>query len=405
MGAASSSSSRLRPTSPESEGATVEPPWSLPPACQDDIWLKIDLSMVVGTGPGLAGNGGYGGRDFGQTSSEQRGDGIMEDRSLRPPHLGPNCGGCDDEEDDWLAASLCLSMSSLEPKEMESLLASVKKKMFQNLSHLCSQEDAFCRAVTGRMRTLQCVHAAMSRRRRVELENGRGDGTFQPQQSVVSGERKGTGSDRVEPALVASGDDILGLQLFFSLLEFVRDPECGQEQLADFLQQISPVLTNLPPLCLADSFSSSPASQHSTKHQSPQALMPGMGVVSSLRGFLATLALSGNTDDVFPHVESEQDAARETDKSGLEQTDVALSAMVGLVAARGRASDLLVLVKLLLSMSHRKLDIVEASQDEAEANGLPEARRLGEGQVVAECSAKRQAACNISMPMVLQRFC
>lgn len=382
MGATSSSSSRLQPISPESEGTSVEPQWSLPPACQDDIWLKMDLSMLVGTGAGLAGNAVYGGRDFGHTSCEQRGDCTVDDRSLRSPHLGPNYGGGSDEEDDWLAASLCLSIASLERKEMESLVARVKKKMFRNLSHLCSQEDVFCRAVTRRMRILQCVHAAMSRQRRAELESYRGDDI------VVPGEKKGTG-----PAVSAPcGDDVLGLQLFFSLLDFVRDPECGQEQLADFLQQISPVLTNLPPLSLAEGSSSLLCS----KQESPQALVPGSkGVVSSLRGFLARIALSGNADDVFPHAESEHDfgTGRETDKSDSEQTNVALSAMVGLVAARGRASDLLVLIKVLLSIPHRKPDMVEVSQDEDEANGLPEAIGLREGHVVAECSAKRQAAC------------
>lgn len=387
MGAASSSSSRLQPTSPESEGTTAEPPWSLPPACQDDIWLKMDLSMLVGTGAGLAGNAVCGGRDFGHTPCEQRGDGPVDDRSLRSPHLGPNYGGCDGEEDDWLAASVCLSIASLEQKEMESLVARVKQKMFRTLSHLCSQEDAFCRTVTRRMRILQCVHAAMSRQRRSELESYRGDN--RPQHIVVPGKKKGTG-----PAVSApSGDDVLGLQLFFSMLEFVRDPDCGQEQLAGFLQQISPVLTSLPPLSLAEGSSSSPTSLRCGKQESPQALVPGMGVVSSLRGFLATLALSGNADDAFPHAESEQDfgAGRETDKSNSDQMNVALSAMVGLVAARGQASDLLVLVKVLLSISHQKPHVVEVSHDEDEANGLPEAKGLREGRVVAECSAKRQA--------------
>jgi len=290
MGAASSSSSQLQPTSPESEDNTVEPPWSLPPACQDDIWLKMDLSMLVGTGAGLAGKAGHGGRDFGHTSCEQPGGGTMDDRSLRSPHLGLNYGGCDDEEDDWLAASLCLSMSSLEQKAMESLVARVKKKMFRNLSHLCSQDDVFCRTVTRRMRILQCVHAAMSRQRRAEIESYREDDIVNPQQIVVPGEKNGKG-----PAVSApSGDDVLGLQLFF-------------------------VLNTLPPLCLAEGSSSSPTSQYCSKQESPQALTPGMGVVSSLRGFLATVALSGNGDDVFPHVECGQDfgAGREVDKTSL----------------------------------------------------------------------------------------
>lgn len=390
MGAASSNSSRP-PTSPESESTAVEPPWSLPPPSQDDVWLKMDLSMLVGTGAGLAGNGGW---EFRLTSSDQRRDGIVGDQAPRTSQLDPNSGGNDDDEDDWLAASLCLSMSSFQREEMELLVAKVKDKMLRHLSCLCSQDDAFCVVVAQRVRTLQCVHAAMSRQRRAQLERGRGNCTTETQHRVVGLGKNGTGAGTaVDTSSAASGDAILGLQLFFSLLEFVRDPECGQEQLADFLQQISPVLTSLPPLCLANSYSSPPNNlPHHSKQQPTRTLVPDVGVVSSLRGFLATLALSDKADDMFPRVEREQDfcSGREIGTSDTEQKDVALTAMVGLVAARGRASDLLVLVKVLLSTPLRKADMVGVSQDESSnANSLPEATGSKEGTVVAECRAKR----------------
>lgn len=390
MGAASSNSSRP-PTSPESEGTTVEPSWSLPPPSQDDVWLKMDLSMLVGTGAGLTGNGG---RGFGLASSEPRREGIVGDQAPRTSQLDPNSGGNSDEEDDWLAASLCLSMSSFQREEMELLVAKVKDKMLRHLSWLCSQDDAFCAVVTQRVHTLQCAHAAMSRQRQARLERGRGNLATEAQYRVAGQGKNETGAGTaVGTSSAASGDSLLGLQLFFSLLEFVRDPECGQEQLDDFLQHISPVLTSLPPLCLANSYSSPPNNlPHQSKPQPSRTLVPGVGVVSSLRGFLATLALCDKADDIFPRVERERDycSGQDAGTSDTQQKDVALTAMVGLVAARGRASDLLVLVKVLLSIPLRKVNMVEVSQDEStNTNGLPEATGSREGKVVAECHAKR----------------
>lgn len=392
MGAASSNSSRP-PTSPEGEGTAVELSRSLPPPCQDDDWLKMDLSTLVGTGAGLAGNGG---RNFGPTSSERRRDGMVGDQAPRPSQPGPDSEGSGDQEDDWLAASLCLSMSSFRQEEMELLVTNVKNKMLRSLASLCSQDDAFCATVMERVHILECVHAAMSRQRRVQFERGTQDCSTEIQHSVVAqGENGASAGTAIDTSSAASGDALLGLQLFFSLLEFVRDPECGQEQLADFLHQICPILTNLPPLCLANSFSGPPNNlPYQSKQQPPPILAPDVGVVSSLRGFLATLALSDKTDDMFPRVEREHEQAycsdREIGPSDSEQKDVALTAMVGLVAARGRASDLLVLVKVLFSVSHRKLDVVEISQDKSDkANGLPATTGSREGHVVAECHAKR----------------
>lgn len=350
--------------------------------------------MLVGTGAGLAGNGGM---EFHLTSSERRRDGIVGDQATRTSQLGPTSGGGDDEEDDWLAASLCLSMSSFQREEMELLVGKVKDKMLRHLSCLCSQDDAYCTVVTQRVHTLQCVHAAMSRQRHAQLERNRENCTTKTQHRVVARGKNGTGAaTAVDTSPAASGDALLGLQLFFSLLEFVRDPECGPEQLADFLHQIAPVLISLPPLCLANSYSSPPNNlPHHSKQQPTRTLVPDVGVVSSLRGFLTTLALCDKADDVFPRVKRKQDCSgQEIGNSDTEQRDVALTAMVGLVAARGRASDLLVLIKVLLSMPLRKVGMVEISQDESnDANGLPEATESREGHVVAECHAKRYAVC------------
>lgn len=374
MGAASSSGSR-QPTQPQNEG---QAPWSLPPACQDEVWRNMDLSTLVGTGDGLAGKGGG---DFSHISSERLREGMAgESQPPRPSQFGPSPEGLSEEEDDWLAASLCLTMSALRREEMVLLVSRVKNKLFKTLSCLCSQDDPFCRAVTQRLRVLHCVHAAMSRQRRAQFaENRGGDPTAEPQHHVVPQESTGDGSS------ATSGDDLLGLRLFFSMLDFVRDPECGQEQLTDFLRQISPVLTKLPPLCLADGSSDLP------KHLHQRIPGPSAGVVDSVRGFLAMLALPSQCDDEISHSKDERDhcSGGEAGASGAERRHEALSAMIGLVAARGRASDLLTLVKLLLSIPFQKMEGVEMLNDESKYKGLPGATEMREEQAMAECSAKR----------------
>lgn len=380
MGAASSSGS-WQLTQPQNEG---KGPWSLPPACQDDVWGSIDLSTLVGTGAGLAGKGGG---DFSHMSSERLREGMAgESQPPRPSQFGSSPEGLSEEEDDWLAASLCLSMSALRREEMVLVVSRVKSKLFKTLSCLCSQDDPFCRAVTQRLHVLHCVHAAMSRQRRAQFTGNRGDPAAEPPHHVVAEESTGDVSS------AASGDDLLGLQLFFSMLDFVRDPECGQEQLTDFLRQISPVLTKLPPLCLADGCSGLP------KHLHERIPGPSAGVVDSVRGFLAMLALPGQFNYDISHAKGERDhcsggeagaSGGEAGASGAERRHGALSSMIGLVAARGRASDLLTLVKLLLSIPFQKVEGVEMLNDESKYKHLPGATELREEHAVAECSAKR----------------
>lgn len=386
MGAASSTSSRSQLEPLESGEAkyrsAFDPPWPLPSASQDDTWLKVNLPMLVGPGAGLTGKVG---KNFGGASSERRGDGNMrETQAVRSLQSCPGSVRYDDENGDWLEASLCLSMASLQTEEMALLVARVKEKLFKTLSCLCYQDDAFCEAVTQQIHTLRCVHAAMSRQRRAQHERGGKDAPRQ-QKKIPTGENRLKATGRIGFSCVASGDDILGLQLFFSMLDFVRDPECGQEQLTDFLEQISPVLSSLPPLCLAGESSEITdgiqGKQGARRNASP-------GVVYSLREFLVALALPGQNHDGSIQVGSERKGhiGRPKAVPDNEQRKCALSAIISLVAARGRASDLLVLVKVLLSASYQKLDAAKVFQGDGAIN-LPGATELR--KVVAECSAKR----------------
>lgn len=387
MGAAGSNSLRLQPVPLESGdvsyGGAVEPPWSLPPAGQ------VDLSMLVGVGGGLTGSGGG---NFGRACRE-RGDGnVREKHTARLSHLDSSSAGDDDEEGDWLETSLCLSLSSLRREEIVLLIARAKEKLFSSLSCLCYQDDAFCEAVAQRIQTMQSVHAAMTRRRCEKLERESAD-TIRRQHCVVAPEKDGRVAGDGGPSCAAYGDDVLGLQLFFSLLDFVRDPECGQQQIADFLKQISPVVSSLPPLCLACVYSGSTGN---ALDQPPTRRTAASSVVQSLLEFLATLALSERAGNDSPRIESEWNSGifKPTEASDSGQRGVALSAMISLVAARGRASDLLLLVKVLFSAGCRKRDRDDKGlQDEEGQNNVQGAMGSRKEHVMAEFSAKRQVPC------------
>lgn len=386
MGAASSTSLRVQPGSPEGDttrcDGAVEPAAVLPPACEDCNWLKIGLSTLVGTGDELAGKGAG---DFGRALTERRdSSNVRDNQAARLAQVSAASVGSCDEEDEWLEASLCLSVSSLSREEMALVVARVRQKLFKTLSCLCSQDDAFCEVVAQRIHVMQCVHAAMSRQRRMQLEMDDRNADVQSNY-MATRESMARFSEDNPSSCAASGDQLLGLQLFFSLLEFVRDPECSQEQLTDFLQQIAPVLSSLPPLCLAGRHSDSSAGVRSN-HPMPRASAPC--VVDSLRRFLATLALADKLDDNFPRKGDERgiDTRPSSDRG---RRGVALSAMISLVAARGRAGDILLLVKVLISARHRPSNAVEGLQDDDEANSIPGETLFREEHVMADCSAKR----------------
>ena len=386
MGAASSTSLRVQPGPSEGDstrcGVTVEPTAALPPAYEDYNWLRVGLSTLVGTGDELAGKGAG---DFGRAFAERRdSSNVRDNQAARSAQASAASVGSCDDEDELLEASLCLSVSSLSREEMALVVARVRQKLFKTLSCMCSQDDAFSEVVAQRIHVMQCVHAAMSRQRRMQFETDDRKAGAQPNDVVARENMVGSSEDSAS-SCAAPGDQLLGLQLFFSLLEFVRNPECNQEQLTDFLQQIAPVLSSLPPLCLAGRFSDSSASVSSNQSM-PRTPTPC--VVDSLRRFLAALVLEDTLDDNFLRRGHERGIGTRP-SSDRERRGVALSAMISLVAARGRASDMLLLVKVLISARHRPSNAAKGLHDGDEANSVPGDTLFREEHVMADCSAKR----------------
>lgn len=385
MGAGSSNSQCLRPCPNDIDdlGDVVEPRWSLPPPCEDEVWLKMDWTSLVGTHYGLADK--YGGK-VGRVSSERRAENTARDnQTSRKGHSNigsPECGG---EENDWLESGICLSMASLKQEDMLVVVDRAKKILHRTLSNLYNQNDVFYESLMERIHSLRCVHAAMTRQRFMQLESANKNAIEQGRQA--SHGEGDTGVAEELDSCQISGDHLLGLNLFFSLLDFVQGPGCEQEQVADFLRQVKPVVSSLPPLCLAEENLGS-FQTGIFRQQTPR---PAPSVVRSLRDFLATIALAGLDDkNALREGLERNDAAGTTRICDPAHRGLALSTLISLVAARGRASDILTLVKVLLVMFCCSLEgVVETSQHQIETSDVAVKARVGDEHVTAECSAKR----------------
>ena len=388
MGTGSSKSPYLGTSPSESDTASFEdsvgPRWSLPPPSQDEVWLKVNLALLVNTSAGLTSKCGS---NVKRASSERRAEAITRNNQpARAQHSVRSFECSATEDDDWLEASVCLSMAFLQEEDMALVVSSAKKTLQRTLSSLCRNEDVFSESLMQRVHALFCVHAAMTRQRRMQLDKGSEDtGTHRKERRAV---QRADHAGVVEEELGSHkmSDHLLGLQLFFSFMDYVREPECEQEQVMDFLRQIEPVLTSLPPLCLAGEYSDS----IEVNAFNQRASMPAPSVVHSLRDFLVTLALAGI--DGKCNLREEGEKCNSTGTAGTydsAQRELVLSALISVGVARGLASDLLVLVKVLLSSVPSFKAVVKTPQHQSEASDVLAESGAIEEHLTSECSAKR----------------
>lgn len=392
MGASGSKVGPLRPAASQYGGEEtfsyvdgIEPPWPLPGASQDAIWTKVQLSTILEAGTVLQAAGGWG------TGGADVVDNLrnISNQAARSSRHGAGLEN-DDDSEDWLEAGLCLSKACLPPEDMAMLVERAKGQLLRRLSRLCDQDDVFCEVVMQRIHALYCAHAAMTRRLVLEAKRVTSAAAeVGPARTENSQQGAKPPVGRLDDCLEPTGNARLGLQLFFSLLDFVQDPECGQEQLADFLRQIVPVLSGLPQLCLANDYRCTSNSGQTTK-----ATQPTPGVVPALRTFLVRCIVPPTRSNGIRRAGTEkrgEHGGQEAHVVAAEQRDRALSALVSLAAARGRASDLLVLVKVLLDVSIRGDAHV---RDEAveEPAVFCEGDQPHRDHVLQECNAKRCVA-------------
>ena len=245
----------------------------------------------------------------------------------------PRLAGKDErgEAMDLADATLVMAGVLIAPSESVTL---TEVRFAHDLAQHCAGDDPFASLLRRRIESIVRVHEAISRHSRACI-------SAVPENPAVPGLKTGAmaagapsppTSSRLTPAVS------LSLQLLYGLLDFVREDSCEHAQRADFLKEVSPVLEHLPPLCLA----SDPSEDEP--------------VLDALRDFLYLASLPGacflkGSSALNPGDTGDDDvAAALASPAMVRQRTTAATALLGLAAARGRASDFLLAVKVLLGV-------------------------------------------------------
>ena len=271
----------------------------------DDVFeVKAnDGSLLLSGGLGGAGSTGSPGAGV-------NGDGIHSNDDLS-------------ESGDLADATIVLAAG----QDPQVVVAQTQVRLAHALSSQCDTEDPFGAILGRRVTMLQSIHAAIS----AACAKVPGGQVTRAELRQSDGRHPLSSSASLPPAVG------LALHLLYSLLDFVRDDICEPQQRADFLKQVSPMLSELPPLCLSEGMA---ATEDVANHEI---------VLDSLRDFLYLASLPSAC---FLHKRSsDEDVARALETPEMvEQRTEAATALLGLASARGRASDLLLAVKVLMGI-------------------------------------------------------
>jgi hypothetical protein len=137
----------------------------------------------------------------------------------------------------------------------------VTSRLLKELVSSCRVSDRFSRVLTQRVHMLQCIHQAWRR-------------TYQRREKGLARLAAGAGASRATNpageqglrAAVLPRDVTLAIDILFSLLAVVHDANCPPEQCREFVDEISPVLRELPALCLAGPASAHDSGEPQTHH-------------------------------------------------------------------------------------------------------------------------------------------
>lgn len=306
---------------------------------------------------------------------------LFEDEAIIPSSDGGDKGDgvdvvdnreADDSSNDLADSTLVLAGDLLpDPRHAVVLMEGRLSHQLRNLSCPHLAHDPFAALMSKRHSLLLRMHNTMSTTSASAVAN-----RARSKSGILKGQKPKThGNSMGHPSALR-----LALQLLYSMLDFVRDDaSCEARQRADFLSEVAPILSNLPPLCLADSGHYTPGTTVSTEDDD---------VLDSLRDFLYLASIPGAyfthdapprhhrgqerrrrrlrrqdatsskvsnksfiAEDVGSAARSEMDAAVDLGSASMvEQRTAAAAALLGLASARGRASDLLIAVKVLLGV-------------------------------------------------------
>ena len=235
-------------------------------------------------------------------------------------------GGFDDLGESGDLADATVVLAGQDPRVV---VVQTHARLAHELSAQCDSEDPFGALLAHRVVMLRSIHSAIS----AASAKGAAGPVAREMRQTADGRFQGpmTSSAALPPAVG------LALHLLYSLLDFVRDDICEPQQRADFLKQVAPMLSELPPLCLSEGMA---AAEDVTNHEI---------VLDSLRDFLYLASLPSACFLLEKATELDVASALETPEM-IEQRTEAATALLGLASARGRASDLLLAVKVLLGI-------------------------------------------------------
>ena len=296
-------------------------------------------------------------------------------RKLLQPSIrgGRTSAGIDVQVDDGVAedlrnAAILLVHDALQDEKAQDAENYVRA-MSYDLMKICTQQDAFESNVVKRLGLIKTIHEAMTRRecytgarlkekwKKLALEHSGDAASSRPKQKPKSSK-------------TISYETQLGIHLFFSMLSFLNADSSDSEQRMTFLENVIPVLAKLPALCLEELSNFSRSAYLTVPRGAPTASYPllkkkprlggSLEILDSLRNFLYHMATS-------PPRETTSSASSSILELFKGQNQRAVTALALLASIRGHASDILLVISVLLGVDvkfQNCFNDVVASDDE-----------------------------------------
>jgi Regulator of chromosome condensation (RCC1) repeat len=234
-------------------------------------------------------------------------------------------------------ASLLLS-TQWSDTDKALLRARAMQRLASELSHLCREGDAFTHAVAQCTHTLHSIHAAMTRAAAASKRSSAAAAALRQKARAASREQ----SAAAEASTPAGA--VIGARLLMTLLDLAEASSCTGLKQSEFVSEIAAVLQSLLPLSLA------------VQQRAQAAVQTGQlsaAIVHRLRAFLYTASALVPPRRPLRQQQQQHLQSAEWQEYQAMKLD-SLAALTSLACARGRASDLLLLVKALLCIDEQQ---------------------------------------------------
>jgi Regulator of chromosome condensation (RCC1) repeat len=241
-------------------------------------------------------------------------------------------------------ASLLLS-TQWSDTDRALLRARAMQRLASELSHLCREGDAFTHAVAQCTHTLHSIHAAMTRAAAASKRSSTAAAVLR---QIAASREQSTAAEASTPA-----GAVIGARLLMTLLDLAEASSCTGLKQSEFVSEIAAVLQSLLPLSLA---------VQQRTHAAAQTGQLSAAIVHRLRAFLYTA--SALTPPRRPLRQQQQQHLQSAQWQEYQAMKLdSLAALTSLACARGRASDLLLLVKALLCIDEQQQQLRRSSAE------------------------------------------